>query len=109
MDRPAGYPEFNRHALIAGAVGGYYVFGRHGNKVNVQINLYLFSRIVMALGQRHGMNIMDSNNNSRYYPWFAATIWSIAMFLFEEDPDTLQPSLKMSMNDIYRFMMPKLE
>lgn len=109
VDRPAGYPESNRHALIAGAVGGYYIFGRHGNKVNVQINLYLFSRIIMALGHRYGMNAMDPSDNNRYYPWFAATIWGIVMFLFEEDPDTLQPSLKMSMNEIYRFMLQKLE
>lgn len=101
VDRPPGYPDSNRHALIAGAIGGYLVFGRHHNKVNVQINLYLVSRILMALGHRYGWPIMDSNNPNTY-PWFAATIWGIVMFLFEEDPETLQPSLKMSMEEIYR-------
>lgn len=37
------------------------------------------------------------------YPWAAAGIWGTVMMLFEEYPGMLHPSLKRSMDEIYRF------
>lgn len=36
------------------------------------------------------------------YPYKAAVVWSIVMVLFESNPDVLHPSLKKSMDEIYR-------
>jgi peroxisomal membrane protein 4 len=102
VERPAGHPEHNHHALIAGAIGGYFVWGRF-NKVNTQINLYLLSRVVIALGKRYGFNIEHSK--SRYH-WFAAILWGIVMYLFEEQPEVLHFSLEKSMEEIYRYTLP---
>ena len=102
VERSPGYPELNHHALIAGAIGGYYVWGRY-SKINVQINLYLLSRVVIALGKRHGWNVEESKER---YAWFAALIWGLVMYLFEEEPESLHPSLKMSMDEIYRYDLP---
>ncbi len=102
VERSPGYPERNHHALIAGAIGGYFVWGRY-SKINVQINLYLLSRVVIALGKRHGWHVEESKER---YALFAALIWGIVMYLFEETPDSLHPSLKMSMDEIYRCKLP---
>jgi peroxisomal membrane protein 4 len=37
------------------------------------------------------------------YPLFAAAVWGLVMMLFEERPDVLHPSLKKSMDEIYRY------
>jgi hypothetical protein len=42
---PPGYPERIYHSWIAGAIGGYFVWGRH-SAVNHQILLYLSSRVL---------------------------------------------------------------
>lgn len=102
MERSPGYPERNRHAMLAGAVGGYLVWGRY-NKVNVQINLYLLSRVIMALANRYGFQIEHSEGR---YHWFAAAVWGVVMHLFEGQPEVLHSSLKKSMDEIYRYSLP---
>mmetsp|Transcript_27376 Transcript_27376/g.45573 ORF Transcript_27376/g.45573 Transcript_27376/m.45573 type:complete len:222 (-) Transcript_27376:38-703(-) len=102
VERPPGYPERNHHALLAGAVGGYLVWGRY-NKVNTQINLYLLSRVIIALGKRHGFHI---EHNEGRYRWFGAAVWGIVMHLFEGQPDALHSSLERSMDEIYRYSLP---
>jgi hypothetical protein len=39
------------------------------------------------------------------YPLFAAVVWGLVMILFEEHPDVLHPSLKKSMDEIYRYSL----
>jgi peroxisomal membrane protein 4 len=116
----AGQPERPYHSLLAGAAGGYIVWGRYSS-VNHQIVLYLTSRILVGLAKRGWEHVYerpghfsDSNKNSnsnsndsilqhpRTYPFVAATVWGIVMFLFEESPHVLHRSLKKSMDDIYR-------
>ena len=97
-----GFPEQNHHALIAGAIGGYFVWGRF-QKINVQINLYLLSRVMIALGKKYGWNVEASADR---YAWFSAVLWGIVMYLFEDEPDALHSSLKMSMDEIYRYSLP---
>lgn len=117
----AGEPERPYHSLLAGAAGGYIVWGRYSS-VNHQIVLYLASRILVGLAkrgwehvyQRPGHFQRGNNNNHhsnkpdsilqhpRTYPVVAATVWGIVMWLFEESPHVLHRSLKKSMDEIYR-------
>ncbi|ORZ20441.1 Tim17/Tim22/Tim23/Pmp24 family-domain-containing protein [Absidia repens] len=95
-----GEKEAGHHAFIAGLVGGYYVFGENNN-INQQIVLYLFSRVVMALVKLPvKREIVDAPQHT--YPIFAAVIWGAVMWLFNKEGDTLQPSLRASMQYIYK-------
>ena len=112
----AGEPERPYHSLLAGATGGYIVWGRYSS-VNYQIVLYLASRILVGLTKRgwelvykrpgHFKSKSNSNPNSilqhpQIYRVLTATVWGIVMLLFEESPHVLQRSLKKSMDEIYR-------
>ena len=102
--RPAGHPERSYHALVAGAVGGYLVWGRYSG-VNYQIVLYLTSRVLVGLAKhlQEAYLPSDAIPFHQSYPLFAAAIWGLVMMLFEEHPDVLHPSLKKSMDEIYRY------
>jgi len=102
VERPPGLPVRNLHALIAGSIGGFIVWGSY-TKVNVQINLYLLSRILMGVGKRYGFTVEDDK-----YPWFAALVWGAVMFLYEDNGKVLHPSLAASMDEIYRYESPVL-
>ncbi|KAF9439097.1 Peroxisomal membrane protein 4, partial [Entomortierella beljakovae] len=82
-------------SFIAGLVGGYVVFGENNN-VNQQIVLYLFSRIMMGMAKLPvKKNIIDEPTQT--FPIFASLVWAIVMFLFQNEKDVLQPSLRASM------------
>lgn len=102
-----GHPEHPHHALVAGAVGGYFVWGRYSS-VNNQVVLYLASRVLVGLWKRHcEPHVLHQNLplalRERSYAITAAAVWGLVMLLFEESPDVLHPSLTSSMNEIYRF------
>ena len=103
-----GIPETSRHALIAGAIGGYVIWGRYSS-INYQIILYLTSRIIvggLTFAREHGIPpfCWKSLNFDRSYRLAAAAVWGIVMLLFEECPDVLHPSLRKSMDEIYRYV-----
>ena len=101
--RPPGHPERSHHALIAGAVGGYLVWGRYSS-VNYQIVLYLASRVLVGMGKHVQEKYLPVSLSFRQsYPLFAGVVWGLVMMLFEENPDVLHPSLKKSMDEIYRY------
>lgn len=104
LKRDPGHPERYHHALIAGAVGGYFVWGRYSN-VNHQVVLYLASRVLVGLGKKAANQLKISHHTRNSYPFFAAVIWGIVMALFEESPDVLHASLKKSMDEIYRYKL----
>ncbi|KAI3320089.1 peroxisomal membrane protein 4 [Xylariaceae sp. AK1471] len=103
--------------LLAGLVGGYFVFGGRSKRsgkissVNQQIVVYVFARVVLALARLavkpgHGLALVSQERRSAiisYYAWpiFAAVSWGMVMHLFRYHPDDLQPSLRSSMNYIY--------
>lgn len=102
-----GLPEQPYHAFLAGAVGGYYVWGRYSG-VNYQLILYLASRILVGcikLASEKGIPPFAWKRLSfaKTYPWAAAGIWGTVMMLFEKHPEVLHPSLRRSMDEIYRF------
>ncbi|KAK7480426.1 hypothetical protein BaRGS_00028345 [Batillaria attramentaria] len=88
------------HSFLAALIGGYLVFGKY-NKVNEQINLYLLSRILYALVKLAVKRGYIPQPNRPVFPWFAALVWGIVLWLFEYEKDTLQPSLKSSMTYLY--------
>lgn len=98
---PAGHPERSHHALFAGAIGGYLIWGRYSS-VNYQVVLYLASRVLVGLWKRYGVG----HEHPNLYRFAAAAVWGVVMMLFEECPEVLHPSLKSSMDEIYRFGLP---
>ena len=102
-----GKPEQSYHAFLAGATGGYIVWGRYSG-VNYQLVLYLVSRILVGcvkLASEKGIPPFSWKRLtfSKTYPWAAAGVWGVVMMLFEEYPEALHPSLRRSMDEIYRF------
>jgi len=107
VSTPAGLPQQPYHAFLAGAVGGYIVWGRYSS-VNYQLILYLASRILVGcikLAREKGIRPFSSKKLkfANSYPYGAAVIWGTVMMLFEEYPEVLHPSLRRSMDEIYRF------
>ncbi|KAI8971042.1 peroxisomal membrane protein 4 [Pilobolus umbonatus] len=95
-----GGKEADFHPFLAGVVGGYYVFGENNN-INQQIVLYLFSRVVLALVKVPvKRQVIDAPQHT--YPVFAAVVWGLVMWLFRHEAETVQPSLRASMQYIYR-------
>lgn len=107
----AGHPERPYHALVAGSVGGYFIWGRYSS-VNHQIILYLTSRVLLGLSKSAWERYHRSPHthskiwqHPKAYSLFAATVWGIVMALFEESPHVLHRSLKQSMDEIYRYQL----
>ncbi|KAI8141633.1 peroxisomal membrane protein 4 [Fennellomyces sp. T-0311] len=95
-----GGKEADIHTFVAGLLGGYFVFGEN-NAINQQIVLYIFARVAIALVKVPvKRQIIDAPQHT--YPVFAAVCWGLVMYLFKRDADTLQPSLRASMQYIYR-------
>ena len=109
-----GHPEKPVHAFLAGALGGYLVWGKY-SPVNNQILLYVSSRVLVGLfkaitekdAERDSNLSHESITRSRFdlYPYVSALVWGTVMYLFEACPHVLQPSLKASMEEIYRFLL----
>lgn len=104
---PPGLPEKPYHAFLAGTIGGYIVWGRYSG-VNYQLILYLASRILvgcMTLASEKGIPPFSWKRLAfpKTYPFAAAAIWGTVMMLFEEYPQVLHPSLRRSMDEIYRY------
>ncbi|KAK9362501.1 Tim17/Tim22/Tim23/Pmp24 family-domain-containing protein [Lipomyces starkeyi] len=92
--------------FIAGLLGGYVVFGRGGkSSVNQQIVLYVFSRVVLGLAKltvkKKLIPSLHEDVGDKVWPAFAAVCWGLVMYMFQTDPDVLQPSMKTSMDYIY--------
>lgn len=108
VQRSPGLPERPQHAAIAGAVGGYLIWGRY-NSLNYQVLLYLTSRVIVGLASLarekgippFGWDMMKFPN---VYPLKAAAVWATVMVMFETYPHVLHPSLKHSMDEIYRYL-----
>eukprot|EP00731_Ephydatia_muelleri_P012624 Em0006g1518a len=80
---------------------GYVVFGEN-NPVNMQVNLYLLSRITAGFARVLVKKRYIPEPQFKVFPWFAAFVWAMVLCLFEYHPETLQSSLQNSMNYLYR-------
>ncbi|CEF71498.1 Peroxisomal membrane protein 4 [Strongyloides ratti] len=92
--------NINWQSFVAAFLGGYYVFGENNN-INMQINLYLLSRIILGLSKLFVKKNIIQEPQSQIFPWFGAFIWGIVLWLFEVHPELLQKSLLSSMKYLY--------
>ncbi|CRK11127.1 hypothetical protein BN1723_009262, partial [Verticillium longisporum] len=115
---PTPGKEGPHDALLAGALGGYLVFGGRGARsgripsVNQQIVVYVFARVVLALARLAvkpsvGLPRVSEPGASAsisHYAWpvFASGSWAMVMYLFRWHPEDLQSSLRSSMTYIYK-------
>ena len=89
------------HTMLMGFICGFVFWGDR-SPVNVQVNMYIFSRIVSGLVHLY----LESNSISQQQPTafkvYAGLIWAIVMWLFYYHPQVLQVSLQSSMTYIYK-------
>ena len=108
--------ELSMHTFLAGLTGGYLVFGRGiQSSVNQQIVIYVFARVMLALAKimvvkrsDGGFGVgweMREKIQSHAWPVFASLSWAMVMWTFRWYPETIQPSLKSSMN--YMSVIPE--
>jgi len=91
--------ESGLNSLLAGAVGGWFMFGEE-SPVNSQINMYILSRVTLGMVRtavRH--NWVTSFKHA--YPLYAAVCWALVMYLYQFQQGTLQKSLVSSMTYLY--------
>lgn len=88
------------HNFLSAFVGGYFVFGEN-NKVNMQINLYLLSRITLGLAKTLVRRGYLPEPSFDLFPWFGALVWGVVLCLYEYEKRSLQPSLQSSMTYLY--------
>jgi len=88
------------HVFLSAFVGGYIVFGEN-NPINNQIVLYLFSRILFGLAKTAVKRGVIPRPKVKVFPWLAALVWGVVLWLFEYERDTLQDSLRASMTYLY--------
>ena len=105
---PPSGKEASYDTFLAGLLGGYVVFGRNSrSSVNQQIVTYVFARVVLALAkmsvQKGGLVPAELREQvtGNAWPIFAAVSWGAVMWLFRWHPETIQPSMKSSMQYIY--------
>ncbi|KAE9419120.1 hypothetical protein Angca_004221 [Angiostrongylus cantonensis] len=89
------------HSFISAFIVGYMVFGDN-NGVNMQIILYLLSRIVVGLAKLAVYHDFIPRPKYRVFPLFAAVVWGFVLWLFEHHTNVLQGSLVKSMTYIYK-------
>uniref|UniRef100_A0A0K0EF33 Peroxisomal membrane protein 4 n=1 Tax=Strongyloides stercoralis TaxID=6248 RepID=A0A0K0EF33_STRER len=92
--------NINWQSFVAAFIGGYYIFGKNNN-INMQINLYLLSRIILGLSKLVVKQNIIKEPQSPIFPWFGAFVWGIVLWLFEVHPELLQNSLVSSMKYLY--------
>jgi hypothetical protein len=86
-------------SFISGGISGALIWGRDRTAINYQVVLYLLSRITTGL-IHHEVNKGNLPSTPAFKP-LAALVWAVVMYLFTVDPDSLQGSLRSSMEFLY--------
>lgn len=99
-----GRPEHPAHALVAGAVGGYFVWGQW-SALSHQVLMYVSIRVLaglgkLVIGQSNGDDGAPSHWRTQHR-LAATSAWAAVMYLWETRPDVVQPSMRKSMDEIY--------
>ncbi|MCJ1421686.1 hypothetical protein MMC32_008052 [Xylographa parallela] len=105
---PPSGKEASYDTFLGGLLGGYIVFGRNSrSSVNQQIVTYVFARVILALAkmsvQKGGLVPVQLREQvgGNAWPMFASVSWGAVMWLFRWYPETIQPSMRSSMQYIY--------
>jgi peroxisomal membrane protein 4 len=100
-----GRPALGWHAAVAGAVGAALVW-RKPTPVNLQISLYLLSRVLFGLCRVLAARGVAPFSLVKYDDVVRGPlqvgVWALVMWLWEVHRGLLQRSLAVSMDDIYR-------
>ena len=86
-------------SFISGGLSGALVWGRDRTAINYQVVLYLLSRITVGL-VHHQVHKGSLPDKPAFKP-LAALVWAVVMYLFTVDPESLQGSLRSSMEFLY--------
>ncbi|XP_006881512.1 PREDICTED: peroxisomal membrane protein 4 [Elephantulus edwardii] len=88
------------HSFLAAFIGGLLLF-RDNNNINLQINMYLLSRVLFALCRLGVEKGYIPQPKWDPFPLVTAVVWGLVLWLFEYHRPTLQPSLQSSMTYLY--------
>jgi peroxisomal membrane protein 4 len=91
--------KYQWHTALMGAICGFVFWGDRA-PVNVQVNMYLLSRIISGFLHLY-MEKTTLSPKPMAFRLYAAAMWASVMFLFFHHPQVLQTSLQSSMNYIY--------
>lgn len=94
----AGRPAQNIHALMAGAVGGYLIWGQW-SAVSHQVLMYISIRVLSALWKL--LPMYDPATWRTDHRFVSTMAWAAVMYLWETHPELLQSSMRKSMDEIY--------
>jgi hypothetical protein len=109
------------HPFIGGLISGYAVFGRSRSQVSQQIVIYVFVRVILALAKLSiqpkvatsvssygemssgGWELLGNGElreSVEKYAWpvFASVSWASVMWMWRWHPETVQSSMRSSMN-----------
>ena len=89
------------HTMLMGFICGFVFWGDR-SPVNVQVNMYIFSRIISGLVHLWMESNSVNQTQPRAFKVYAGVIWAIVMWLFYYHPQVLQVSLQSSMTYIYK-------
>ncbi|XP_072015713.1 peroxisomal membrane protein 4-like [Amphiura filiformis] len=88
------------HPVIAGFVGGYFIWGEN-NKVNSQVLMYSLSRLLIGFARLAVKRNVIKQPKKDIFPLYAAIVSAITMWQFEYHSDIVQPSMRSSMTYLY--------
>ncbi|KAI9205020.1 Tim17/Tim22/Tim23/Pmp24 family-domain-containing protein [Polychytrium aggregatum] len=95
-----GGQEHHLDSFVAGLFGSMFIFGED-NPINQQINLYVFSRVVLGFAKLITVKKKWITAPSQSFRIFAVVTWGCVMWLFRHHRETLQGSLQDSMQYLY--------
>lgn len=93
-----GRPEHNFHALVAGAVGGCFVWGSWST-ISHQVLMYISIRVLAGLWKL--LPVHDESHWRTTHRLASTVAWAVVMYLWETSPHVLQRSMRKSMEEIY--------
>lgn len=122
--RSARGKEGRFDTFMSGLIGGYYVFGRGPqSSVSQQIVIYVFARVMLAsakllikppgahstAGAPGGWGLVKEEGKRKWvqehaWPAFASLSWAFVMYIFRWHPETVQSSLRSSMQYMCVFL-----
>ncbi|CAI7578354.1 unnamed protein product [Penicillium pancosmium] len=116
LDTSGAAKEGRYDSFVAGLLGGYAVFGRQRGSISQQIVIYVFARVMLAIGKlaiQPNMHPLSSlitpdartKMTDNAWPVFASMTWASVMYIFRWYPDTLASSLRSSM--VYMYVAPR--
>jgi peroxisomal membrane protein 4 len=90
------------HFFVAGAVGGWFVWGSKFDTINSTVALYMFSRAIFGLfAHLHRNHGLTNPFGDKIFAAFCALSWGIGMGMFELNASALNISLVRSQQYIY--------